>query len=1040
MGADMKSTIWKSTFREIKQSLGRFLAILAIVALGVGFLAGLKATQPAMLKTTEDYYERTDFYDYRLLSTVGFGKDDVEVFAALEGVKAAEGALQFDILCEGSSGRTYVLRAHSITERVNGLTVVEGRLPESANECAVDANLFDASWIGKKIKLSDTNEEEDLEHFSYSEYTVTATVQSPCYIQYERGTTSLGNGTVNGFAYLLPEGFAEDYYTEIYVAFEQDFPLYSDEYNSYMEERQDSWEQIGQRVAEQRYEKVKEDATLQLADGKAELDEKRSEAEKELKEAEEELEEAEKQLTDGERQLAEAKAELDAAPDALAKQEAELDAAERTLAEKEAELNAGEIALGIGIAQGIGQISDAMSGAGQGIFGGTSDQPQGTGVDAAGALRSAKEQMDSARGQIADGRAQLAQAREQIADGRAQLAEAKKRVVEGQKEIAQKEEELADARKEYEAGRQEYEEGMAEYRAGIADAEQKIADGEKALAGLTEPEFYVLGRDANVGYVCFENDSSIVNGIADVFPVFFFLVAALVCTTTMNRMVEEQRTQIGVLKALGFSEWSIMFKYMFYSGLAAVLGCVFGFVAGTVIFPKVIWYTYGMMYRIDSLEYYFDGRIAAVSLIAALVCSVGTTLISCRYELLEVAAELMRPKAPKVGKRVVLEYIPFIWKRLKFLQKVSVRNVLRYKKRFFMMIGGISGCTALLVTGFGLRDSIANVAAQQFTEIQIYDINVSYSKPVDKAAERDLAMLEEEGVEGYAFVMEKTVDFETGQGTKSLNLVVLDSDTDMAPYLNLHTTGGEQIPYPKQGEAVITHKFAEEYGIRVGDLITVRDENMDEMQAVVSGICQNFFYNYIYVADKTYREQMGMEPEYRTAYVNIAEGADAHLATVQLMKLENAASATANADTMERVSAMMRSMDIIVFVIILCAAGLAFIVLYNLTNINITERVREIATVKVLGFYENESAAYVFRENQVLSLIGAIVGLVLGYFLHLYVMSQINVDLIAFDIHVTPVSYLYSVLLTLAFSWLIGKAMKGKIDRISMTESLKSVD
>lgn len=1036
----MKSTIWKSTFREIKQSLGRFLAILAIVALGVGFLAGLKATQPAMLITTESYYRRTNFYDYRLLSTVGFGKDDVEVFAAQDDVKAAEGALQFDVLCEGSGGNTYVLKAHSITERINQLTVVKGRLPESANECAVDANLFDESWVGKKIKLSDTNEEEDLEHFSYREYTVTAIVQSPCYIQYERGSTSLGNGTVNGFVYLLPEGFAEDYYTEIYIAFDHNFPLYSDEYGNYMDERQNFWEQIGQSVAEQRYETVKEDASVQLADGKAELQEKRSEAEEELKEAEEELKEAEKQLTDGEKRLADAKEELDAAPDELARQEAELDAAERTLAEKEAELNAGEIALGIGFAQGIGQISDAMSGAGQGMFGSTSDQSQGVGADAAGAFGSAKEQMDSAKQQIADGRVQLAQAKEQIANGRAQLAEAKKRISEGRKEIAEKEEELADARKEYEAGRQEYEEGLEEYRTQIAEAEQKIADGEKALAGLKEPEFYALGRDTNIGYVCFENDSAIVSGMADVFPVFFFLVAALVCATTMNRMVEEQRTQIGVLKALGFSEWTIMFKYIFYSGIAAVLGCVLGFASGTVVFPNVIWVTYGIMYRIGSLKYYFDGRVAVISLIAALVCSVGTTLLSCRYELLQVAAELMRPKAPKVGKRVILEYIPFLWKRLKFLQKVSVRNVLRYKKRFFMMIGGISGCTALLVTGFGLRDSIANVAVQQYTEIQIYDINVSYSRPVDAAAEEELATLTENGVEEYAFVLEKTVDLETEQGIKSLNLVVLDSDTDMSPYLNLHTAGGEAISYPGQGEAVITHKFAEEQGIKVGSQITVRDENMDQIQVTVSGICQNFIYNYIYIADETYKDQMGEEPEYKTAYVNIAEDADARLAAVGLMKLEDVAAVAANADTMERVSAMMRSMDLIVFVVILCAAGLAFIVLYNLTNINITERIREIATVKVLGFYENESASYVFRENQVLSLIGAMVGLVLGYFLHLYVMSQINVDLIAFDIHVMPVSYLYSVLLTLVFSWLIGRAMRGKIDRISMTESLKSVD
>lgn len=1054
----MKSTIWKSTFREIKNSLGRFLAILAIVALGVGFLAGLKATQPAMLKTVQKFYDNTNFYDYRLLSTVGFGKEDVESFWNQEGVAAAEGAVQFDILCDSTGGSTRVLKAHSITEDVNQLMVIAGRLPEKPEECVVDASLYDESWIGKKIKLSVTNAEEDLEHFVYEEYVITGTVRSPLYIQFERGTTSLGNGKVSGFLFLLPEGFAEDYYTEIYVTFDHNFSMYSDAYRDYINTRQKDWEMATLAVAEERYATVKADAQKQLEEGKEELAEKRVEAEEELADAKKQLKEAAEQIAEGEKQLEEARAELETAPETLAEKEAELETAEQQLKEAESQLDMGEIALGLGIAQGMEQISDALSSLQSIELGGlglgqdsenagqensiTSSEVMGSSAssDIMGTLSDSGQQLAAARQQLADGRVQLETAGQQLAAGKAAIAEARQQLADGKKEIARSELELTEAKQQYEEGLKEYEEGLAEFNTQIADAEQKIADGEKALTDLEEPEAYVLGRDTNVGYVCFESDSAIVDGVANVFPLFFFLVAALVCITTMNRMVEEQRTQIGVLKALGYSEWTIMSKYIFYSGSAAMIGCVLGFFGGTLLFPRVIWYAYGILYQVDSLEYIFEWKMALISLAAALVCSVGTTWLSCRHELTEVAAQLMRPKAPKAGKRVLLERIPFLWKRLKFLQKVSVRNILRYKKRFFMMIVGISGCTALLVTGFGIRDSIKDVATQQFTEIQTFDLSVLYASPLNETMEQELSDMVGQGVSEYAFAMEATVDLKTDKGTKEISLVVLNADMDSTPFINLHTTDKMPLQSPTSGKAVISHKIAEQYGMEVGDTIALRDDEMRTIEVEIGGIFQNFVYNYVYISSDTYEEQLGEAPEYKTAYVNLEEGADGHLIGTVLMNFTDVTSVTVCRDTMERFSAMMTSLDLIVFVIILSAAGLAFIVLYNLTNINITERVREIATIKVLGFYEKETAAYVFRENNILAFLGAMVGLVLGYVLHQFVMSQINVDMVTFDVKIKPVSYVYSVIMTLLFAFLVNQTMKKKIDQVSMTESLKSVD
>ena len=559
------------------------------------------------------------------------------------------------------------------------------------------------------------------------------------------------------------------------------------------------------------------------------------------------------------------------------------------------------------------------------------------------------------------------------------------------------------------------------------------------MAELEKPETYVLGRNTNVGYVCFENDSNIVEGIANVFPVFFFLVAALVCITTMNRMVEEQRTQIGVLKALGYSSAGIMSKYMTYSGLAAVIGCVSGFFLGTWGFPKVIWVVYGIMYNTDKLLYVFDWRLAFFSVLVSLLCSVGATWFSCRLELAETAAQLMRPKAPKAGKRVFLEKLPFLWKRLSFLRKVSVRNIFRYKKRFFMMLLGISGCTALMVTGFGIKDSIADVAERQYREIQVFDLGVSLKTPANEELETRLTELSEEGIADFLCLTESNMDIVTEKGTKSIYVVAGDAGR-LSDYVDMHTKGGEKIAYPGAGEGVITQKLADRYGIAMGDEVCLRDGDMHEMTVKITAVMENYVNNYLYLSEDTMESFYGGNLEKKTVYVNLKDDADPHALAATIMELEETASVDVNQDTVERVGSMMESLNIIVVIVIICAAGLAFIVLYNLTNINITERIREIATIKVLGFFKRETESYVFRENLLLTVLGMFPGLVLGKFLHAFVMSQIQIDLIAFDTRVAPVSYLYSAILTVVFAWLVNRGMSGKLENVSMTESLKSVD
>lgn len=1148
-----RSTIRKSTFREIRQSFGRFFAILAIVALGVGFFAGLKVTKTAMVETTEKYLEQTHFYDYRLLSTLGFEEENVEFFRQQDGVLAAEGALNFDILYEDEAGNESAAKVHSLTTDINQVQLLAGRMPESASECVVDANMFGEDYIGSKIYLSQENEEEDLEHFAYTEYTVTGVVKSPLYIQFERGNTSLGTGRVSCFVYLLPEGFDVDYYTEIYVKFDEDFPLYSDAYEEFIQEKEAVWESLVGQAADRRYQRITADANEELADAQKELEEKRAEAEEELADARRELDQAAEELADGEEQLADAereladaartiadkKKELADAKQTIADKEAELAEGERTLQEsiegwntesreaddagkqieegfselarqtaeidaKEQELIQGEAALNQGegqllqqqqlleeqsaaldameaaypegaipeevaaqlaqsravIAEGYAQVAAGLSEAeskrreleagkaaiaeGRALVAEYEAQLQNgkAQLDAGNnALSSAWMQIQEAQAEITEGKTALADAKAELADGEKQLADAEKELLEGKQTLAEKEAEFADGKKEYEDGLQEYEDGAEDFNEEIEDAEAKLADAGKEIAELKEPDTYVLGRDTNVGYVCFDNDSSIVEGIADVFPVFFFLVAALVCMTTMNRMVEEQRTQIGVLKALGYGESTIMSKYMVYSGTAAVTGCVLGFLGGTWLFPMVIWEAYGIMYLVDELVYVFDWKLALISLLVSMLCSMGVTWLSCRRELNLVAAQLMRPRAPKAGKRIFLEYLPFIWRRLGFLRKVSLRNIFRYKKRLFMMVIGISGCTALLITGFGVRDSVVHVADKQFEEIQIYDIGVTFSDSIEEGTERK--MKESTGIdwEDALYVMESSMDVVTDNGRKSVNMVVTNPEKgDITSFLKLHTTDGEPLAYPGVGEAVMTHKIAENLGVKEGDTIRLQNEDMESITVKISGISQNFIYNYVYIGEETYREQLYKAPEYKTIYMNVDEGTDVHVISAAFMGMDEVASVTVNQDTRERLTNMMKSMDLIVAVIILCAAGLAFIVLYNLTNINITERIREIATIKVLGFYKRETASYVFRENILLTFMGAAAGLILGHYLHLFVMNQINIDMVTFDVNVALSSYVYSVLLTLVFAWFVNRFMRIKLEKVSMTESLKSVD
>lgn len=1038
----MNSMMRRTTRREIWNSFGRYLAILSIIALGVGFFAGLKMTKPTMVAIVDEYVRQQALFDYRLICTLGFEEEDVEAFYEAEDVRAVEGAVFADVIYRyGEEESEQVAAMHSLTEALNILDLRVGRMPQAPNECVVDYDLFSEDAIGNQIIISEGNKEETLDLLTYDTYTIVGLAASPAYMNFERGNASVGNGVISGFIYIPKEGFTFDYYTEIYLKLEADEEIYSSAYEAYIDAHTPEIEAILDRQTKRREDAVRAQFQEEIDDAQAELD-------AEAEDAFQELEDARVRLEDGQEEIDDAREELESS-------EAELRDAVSQLNDGIAQIDDGLEQLNDGIRQaqdGIQQLTEAV-----GLYDSylipleeLFAQMAAAGLSPAEAapeqamqyqqLLAEKGALEEQLLMVQQTEAGLTAQRDALTAQRAELADNLAQAQDGLSQIADGYQELADAQEELDEGYGEYQDGLSEYETQIADAQSEIDEAREELEKMEEASYFLLDRETNIGYVCFENDANIVEEIATVFPVFFFLVAVLVCMTTMNRMIEEQRTQIGVLKALGYGEASIMGKYMAYSGSAAMIGCVSGYAVGTWLFPKVIWLTYDIMYTVSGSAYLFDIRLALLSIAVSLLCSVGTTWLSCRIELGSVAAQLIRPRAPKSGKRIFLERIPFIWKRMKFLHKVSARNILRYKKRFFMMVIGISGSAALVITGLGLRDSIVDVVTEQYGRIHMYDIGVSLKEEQDSEEREAFLTRTADFMENYLYYMTESVDLVSKEGTRSITVIVPENEEILTEFLGLYNTAGERIAYPRGDEAILSRKAAERLSLQEGDRVLVRDSDLTEWTVTIIGICDNYVSDYLYLSKDVYIEQLGEMPEYRSIFCHVREGSDVHEAGAWIAEDENVASVNVTADMRERVEAMIANLDYIIVLVIGCAAALAFIVLYNLTNINITERIREIATIKVLGFYPGETAAYVFRENMVLTAIGALVGLPLGIWLHSFVMHSIDIDGVSFQIKIAPVSYLFSIVLTFLFALMVNGFMYFKLQKIDMAESLKSIE
>lgn len=1040
-----KKALRKDFYMEIRRSLGRFLSIFFIVAIGVAFFSGIRASEPDMRYSGDAYFDEKNLMDIQVISTLGLTDNDVSAIEEVDGIAAAEGGYSVDALCTDGDNQI-VVHVMSLLPTMNQVQVEEGRLPEAADECAIDVDYLNESSlkIGDTITLSSGTEDEITDSLETDTFTIVGAVSSPCYIAFQRGSTTIGDGSVTAFLTVPEESFTLDVYTEIYAQVEgaKALTAFTDEYDDRVEEVLDRVEAIKDDREEARYQEVVdeanetlEEARQEVADAEQELEDGRAEAEAELADARQQLENGQTELDDGKKELESSKAELESSRQQLIDGQAELD-------QSTEELNANIDTLNEQI-DALNQAKEqynALAASGQ-----TDDVTLAT-------MNALYTQIQDGETQIAQAQAQIESARAQIEAGQAEINSGWDQIESGQAQIAEAEKELSDAEQELSDGWDEYYEGEAEAEQEIADGEQKIEDAKKELADAEEeindiekPEWYVYDRSNLTEYSGYGDNADRMRAIGEVFPVLFFLVAALISLTTMTRMVEEQRTLIGTLKALGYERHSIAAKYLGYASLATVAGCVVGILFGEKVFPYIIINAYGIMYRhMSNIVLPYNIEYGLIASVAALICTLGATFFSCYRELKEQAAELMRPPTPKQGQRVALERVGFIWKRLNFSWKATVRNIVRYKKRFFMTVFGIGGCMALMLVGFGLDDSISAIAVLQYNEIQQYDGNIILNEDASEEEKQEVydMVVNENHVEGAAESLLTQITIGNGEDWFDVYLNV-PADVEAFPeFVSLQDRITDEKYTLSDDGAVLTEKMAKELNVEAGDTITIRDENKGDMTVTVEHICENYMLHYLYMTPTLYEELYGETPEYNSIYYRTDDRTTTEAADVGegALQLPGALSVSYTTDLEQQVDDMLVALDNVIVVLIVSAGMLAFVVLYNLNNINITERKRELATLKVLGFYNGEVCAYVYRENVLLTLIGALFGIVLGKILHQFIIVTVEIESVMFGRNIDVSSFVYGFILTVVFSCFVNAVMYFKLKQIDMVESLKSVE
>ena len=1085
----MQKSYRKNIRRDFRSNLNRFLSLFGIVALGVMMLTGLVSFAPSMRTAGQKYYVQQNVFDLRVLSTLGLSESDLSAIAVTEGVSAVMPVKYLDTEGRWSSSTDgAVLRVQQLpadpaadTEaNMNRLTLLEGRMPETANECVVQVlGHADPVPLGTVVTLP-----EDTENIRRTEYTVVGQVQDPQYFSANQETSTVGDGILDALVFVQDGELTADYYTVCYlkVADAAQYDNYSDEYQTAVDTVADRLDAISKKHCVARRAQLIEDATTQLDDAKQTYSEQKAEAERQFAQAEQ-------KLTDAQRELDAAKAQLDAGEAELAAQKAALPntmqsgaatlvSSEEQVLEFEDQLQ--QIELLVNLKQVadplLGYAETALNNAQKALDEAEPEDEEYT--ELRDALAKAQAAYDNIKGQLDGYQAQLDAGKQQmyakglisspnlsntnlVTEAKSALRKMKVQLLQGQLQLSTG---TATAYTQFEAARAQLDEGWAQYRSGQeqldasrteyetqkADAEQKLAEGqqqindaEEKIADIQNGEWYVLDRGSTLSIVTLEQYADRMAAIARVFPVFFFLVAALVATTTMTRMVDENRLQMGTLKALGYSNASIAGKYLFYALTASVLGSMAGMVVGFLVFPSIIWYAYQLIFSLPTFTLrFYPGMAAASMAISAAVIGLATWS-ACRSSLKEKSAALLLPRAPVAGKRIFLEYITPLWKRMSFSQKTTARNLFRYKKRFFMTVLGVAGCTALLLIGFGLQDSLLPIVTKQSTELSHNDLTVTLSDPAAFTVEKGLTDALEGGqVENWAAVYSKSVTIYNADGESAgVSVVGAQTDSQLSRYVTFRTRQGHKaIPFEKDS-VVLTEKTALNLGVEPGDSIWVENSDGERVEMTLTGVTENYMFTRLYVSNAQLQTLLGTQDiPWNTVYAQTRcdSAADRNTMRETLLACNYVTGASFTEDATSMFDNLIVSLNSVVVLIIVCAAALAAVVLYNLISVNLAERKKELATIKVLGFYDKEVYRYIFREIDLLALMGSCVGLLLGIPLHQFIIRTVEMDQLMFIRTIAPHSYLLSVALTMLFTLAVCFVMRRHVKKISMVESMKA--
>ena len=1017
----MKSALLKDSIKEIKNTYKRFLSILVMAFLGVGFFAGMRAASPDMVDTIDQYYKESQVYDIKILSTLGLTNDDIDALSEIDEIENTVGTYETEGKIE-IDNKEIITKIMSV-EKLNKPILLQGNFPETQNECVVEDRFLTANHksIGDTIEVeaekTKNDEGEEVEYLNKNILKIVGTVKSPLYISRDRGTSSLGSGKIDYYIYVPKENIkANEIYTNIYIKLKnsENYTTSSEKYEEYIAEVKEKIEAIKEEREKARHDKLVDIATRKVKEAEEKLNENKQNAQQQIEEAKQEIENGKNKIEKAEVKLNSSKKEADTkfksaynqiqmAKESIFQNETQLNQKEQEAGQQitELEIKKQELQTQFDTIENnltqletqYNQIKDNPN---------ISEEQKQMLENKIQMLKQSKQTIKEGIEQINNG---ITTGKQEIENAKTQLQNAKNELTKKEKQyeatktatyssLENAKIEIEKSKTELEKGEKELEEKQEEFKDKIADAESKLIDSREKIANIENPTWYVLDRYSNTGYNSFIQDTESIENISKVFPIVFFMVALLISLTSMTRMVEEQRTQIGTLKALGYNKLQIASKYVIYAGLACVIGGVLGMSVGFVLLPQIIWTMYQMMYQMtDNIHISFNIIIGGMGLLLICVCIIGATIYAVLKELVQTPSTLMRPKAPKMGKRVLLEKIPFIWKRLSFSQKVTVRNIFRYKKRFLMTIIGILGCTALIVVGFGVRDSIRCIMPNQFEKVFNYDMQIGLKNGLEDEQKQKYIISLQEKTE-----LEKVVETymtsniaKNQENEEDVQIIVPKEPKDLDEVINLtDVKTGEKVQL-EENAICLTDKVAELLNVKQGDTITLKDSKDKERQVKISNIVENYVYHYVYMSRITYENLYGENYNTNMLFTknnNLSEEQETNLAT-EIMNQSEVASISRNSSIMNLLDDTMKSLNYVVIILIVSAGLLAFVVLYNLSNVNISERIRELATIKVLGFYDKEVYSYVTRETVILTAIGIVLGLIGGYFLNYFIIRNL---------------------------------------------------